>query len=97
MQVRWHREALSEADEAARFYAERQAGLDGRFLDLLEDALNRIRRRPKMYPKVKGDIHKCKLPHFPYGIIYRAKPETVEILAVMHLNREPGYWKARSG
>lgn len=96
MQVRWHREARSEAHEAARFYAERQPGLDQRFLDLLEDALHRIRRRPEMYPKVEGDIHKCKLPHFPYGIIYRARSETVVILAVMHLKREPGYWKLRS-
>lgn len=96
MQVRWHPEARFEADEAARFYAERQPGLDRRFLDILEDALHRIRRRPQMYPKVEGEIHKCRLPRFPYGVIYRTKPETVEILAVMHLRREPGYWKARS-
>lgn len=51
MQVRWHREARFEAEEAARFYAERQPGLDQRFLDFLEDALHRISRRPEMYPK----------------------------------------------
>jgi len=50
-----------------------------------------------MYLKVEGDIHKCRLPRFPYGVIYRTKSETVEILAIMHLKREPGYWKARSG
>ncbi|MBS0172175.1 MAG: type II toxin-antitoxin system RelE/ParE family toxin [Nitrospira sp.] len=97
MRVLWHPEARTEAHEAARFYAERQPGLDRRFLDLLEDALHRISRRPQLYPKVEGDIHKCRLPRFPYGVIYRTKPETVEILAIMHLNREPGYWKARSG
>ena len=96
MQFRWHPEARREASEAARFYAERQPGLDQRFLDLLEDALHRIRRRPAMYPKVERDMHKCRLPRFPYGVIYRAKPEAVEILAVMHLKREPGYWKDRS-
>ena len=97
MQVRWHREARFEAAEAASFYGERQPGLDRRFLDILEDALHRISRRPQMYPKVEGDIHKCRLPRFPYGVIYRTKSETVEILAIMHLRREPGYWKARSG
>ena len=97
MQIRWHREARIEADEAASFYGERQPGLDRRFLDILEDALHRISRRPQMYPKVEVDIHKCRLPRFPYGVIYRAKPEAVEILAIMHLKREPGYWKARSG
>ena len=97
MRVVWHREARIEADEAASFYGARQPGLDRRFLDILEDALHRISRRPHMYPKVEGDIHKCRLPRFPYGVIYRTKSETVEILAIMHLKREPGYWKARSG
>jgi plasmid stabilization system protein ParE len=97
MRVLWHREARIEADEAASFYGGRQPGLDRRFLDILEDALHRIRRRPNMYPKVEGDIKKCRLPRFPYGVIYRTRSETVEILAIMHLKREPGYWKARSG
>ena len=93
----WHREARIEADQAASFYEARQPGLDRRFLDILEDALYRISRRPHMYPKVEGDIHKCRFTRFPYGVIYRTKSETVEILAIMHLKREPGYWKARSG
>jgi len=29
------------------------------------------------------------------GIIYRNEPERIYILAVMHLRREPGYWKDR--
>ena len=35
MRVRWHREAQFEALEATQFYAEKQPGLDQRFLDLL--------------------------------------------------------------
>ena len=96
MHIRWHPEAQLEAGEAARFYGERQPGLEQRFLDILEDAPHRIRRRPQMYLKVAGEIHKCKLPRFPYGIIYRMKPDVIEILAIMHLRREPGYWKSRS-
>ena len=96
MHIRWHPEAQSEAAEAARFYRERQLGLEQRFLDILEDALHRVRRRPQLYPKVVGEVHKCKLPRFPYGIIYRTKLDTIEILAIMHLRREPGYWKSRS-
>jgi len=29
------------------------------------------------------------------GVLYRELPEEVLILAVMHLHREPGYWKSR--
>jgi len=98
MHIRWHPEAQSEAAEAARFYEERQPSLEQRFLDILEDALHRIRRHPQLYPKVVGEVHhhQCKLFCFPYGIIYRIKLEAIEILAIMHLRREPGYWKSRS-
>jgi plasmid stabilization system protein ParE len=65
MHIRWHPEAQSEAAEAARFYRERQPGLEQRFLDILDDALHRIRRRPELYPKVVGEVHQCKLPRFP--------------------------------
>ena len=96
MHVRWHPAAQEEATAAAQFYWERQPGLEQRFLDILEDALHRILRRPQLYPKVADNIHKCKLPRFPYGVMYRTKPDTIEVLAVMHLRREPGYWKQRS-
>jgi toxin ParE1/3/4 len=32
---------------------------------------------------------------FPYGIIYVERPDNIWILALMHLHREPGYWKRR--
>ena len=96
MHFRWHPDAQLEADEAAKFYWERQPGLEQRFLDILEDALHRILRRPQMYLQVGGDIHKCKLPRFPYGVTYRTKPDTIEILAIMHLRRELWYWKSRA-
>ncbi len=93
--LRWHAEAVDEADAAAAFYQEKQPGLEQRFLEVLEDALRRIQRRPKLYQSSEGDIRKCKLPRFPYGIIFREKPEHIEIIAIMHLHRRPGYWRAR--
>jgi len=94
-EIRWHKEARLEAEAAASFYRERQPGLEVRFLDSLEDALRRIQRHPLIYRKVEGDLRKCKLPHFPYGIVYRIRSETIEIIAVMHTCRAPGYWKQR--
>ena len=93
--IRWHKEARLEAEVAANFYREKQRGLEVRFLDSLEDAVRRIQRHPMMYRKVEGDLRKCKLPHFPYGVIYRVRPESIEIIAVMHIRRAPGYWKQR--
>jgi plasmid stabilization system protein ParE len=35
------------------------------------------------------------MKRLPYGIVYRLREETVEIVAVMHLSREPQYWVSR--
>jgi len=51
MDLIWHEKAISEADAASAFYKENQPGLEIRFLDALEDALNRIQRHPLIYPE----------------------------------------------
>jgi len=91
----WNKDALREADETAAFYQEKQSGLEKRFLDNLEDATARIARNPYLYRKIENNIRKCKLPHFPYAVIYRIEKETLEIIAIMHLRQAPGYWKHR--
>jgi toxin ParE1/3/4 len=91
----FHPEALEEADDAASFYHMQQPGLGKRFLEALEDAITRIRRNPLLYRKVDGEIRKCRLIRFPYGVIYRLKGDCIDIIAVMHLRRQPDYWKLR--
>ena len=96
MKFRWHAEARAEADAAAAFYNDKQPGLAQRFLDNLEEALHRIQRHPQAYRQVEGEIRKCRVAHFPYGVIYRARSDFIEIIAVMHLRRSPGYWTQRT-
>lgn len=95
MTIRWQPAAVEEVDAIAAFYQEKQEGLEQRFLEVLEDALRRIGRRPHMYQTIEKDIRRCRLPRFPYGIIFRMQTEHIEIIAVMHLHRQPGYWQAR--
>ena len=95
-QFKFHPEALKEVDDVASFYEDRQHGLGNRFLQAFEDAILRIRRNPLLYRKIDEEIRKCRLLRFPYGIIYRVKNGNIEIVAVMHLKRQPGYWKSRA-
>ncbi len=91
----FHPDALEEADEAAAFHKQRRPGLERRFLDALNDAITRIRRNPFLYRRVEGETRKCRLMRFTYGVLYRVDDDGVEIVSVMHLRREPGYWKSR--
>ena len=96
MKVLWHGEARAEANAATAFYNEKQPGLAQRFLDDLEEALRRIRRHPQAYRQMDGEIRKCRVAHFPYGVIYRVRPDFIEVIAVMHLRRSPGYLEQRA-
>ena len=92
---RFHPDAEAELDEIMRFYKSRQAGLEKRFFHAVEDAIIRIRKNPLIYRKVEDEIRKCRLPRFPYGLIYRFSNDQIEIIAVMHIRRNPNYWKGR--
>jgi len=35
------------------------------------------------------------LRRFPYSIIYLHEPGSIEIIAVVHQRRDPGYWQDR--
>ncbi|MBI5747427.1 MAG: type II toxin-antitoxin system RelE/ParE family toxin [Nitrospirae bacterium] len=91
----FHPEARSEFHESARYYEFQQCGLGYRFVDAVRDAIQRIRSHPLLYREVEQGFRQCRVVRFPFGIIYRFNKEKVEIIAVMHLRRKPGYWKER--
>jgi toxin ParE1/3/4 len=93
--VRFHPDAEAEMLAAAAHYETQQEGLGGRFLAATQDAANRIGINPSLYRPVQGDVRRCLAKVFPYGILFRDLPDGIIIIAVMHLHRDPDYWKAR--
>ena len=93
--VRFHPDAEAEMVEAAAYYEAQQENLGKRFLTSVQDALNRIQINPLLYPIVELDVRRCRTKTFPYGILLRALPDQIVVIAVMHLHRDPDYWKDR--
>jgi toxin ParE1/3/4 len=91
----FHPDARSEFLESVRYYQHQQSGLGERFLEAVRDAIQRVCDRPLLYRSIEVNVRKCHVVRFPYGIIYRLKDGKIEILAVMHLRRKPGYWRDR--
>ena len=89
---------LAEADleHAATCYDEEQAGLGSRFLSDVDQVFGRIRERLQQFPVISGDIRRALLHTFPYAVYFRETDETIRVLAVLHLRRKPGLWRARS-
>jgi hypothetical protein len=95
MKVWFHPEARAELLESVAYYGAQQIGLGERFLEGVTEAVHRIGHHPNMYPRVSEDWRQCRVPRFPYGLVYAVTPRRIEIYAVVHLHRKPGYWRDR--
>lgn len=95
MKFSFHPEALEEYTDAARYYAEQRDGLDLRFIESVENAIERLRRAPTSQRILEDDIRTCITRVFPYAILYTIEDDSILIVAVMHCHREPGYWRNR--
>ncbi len=89
-------EALAEYEEAARYYAAQQPGLDLRFIACIEDAIALICEAPERSRVFAGrEVRRVLTRVFPYAVLYAIEPNHVLIVAVAHYSREPGYWQHR--
>jgi toxin ParE1/3/4 len=95
MNYEFHPEALSELEDAARYYAKVQQGLEQRFIASVETAIQKLVAQPSAYGILEQDIRRCLTRVFPYALLYSIEPDTVLIVAVMHCRRKPGYWRSR--
>lgn len=87
--------AREELDEAFAYLELQQPGLGYRFTSDVDEALTRIRKQPLAWHPLSKYFRRCHLRHFRYGVIYRIREEHIEILAIAHDSRRPGYWRNR--
>jgi len=63
----------------------------------LDNAIKSILDNPRRWPIFDLDFRRLPLFRFPYSIVYREKSTSVvQILAMAHGRRRPGYWRART-
>ncbi|HEX3048221.1 MAG TPA: type II toxin-antitoxin system RelE/ParE family toxin [Bacillota bacterium] len=95
MKFLFHQEAEKEFVEAIDYFEEVETGLGYDFAIEVNLAIERTTSFPKVWPILEGDIRRCLVRRFPYGILYSEEQEYIYIVAVMHLHRDPDYWKHR--
>jgi toxin ParE1/3/4 len=93
--VKFHGDAEKELIAAAAYYENQKPTLGRRFLISIQDAINRVLINPDLYPIVDSNVRRCLVRTFPFGIIFREFHDRIVILAIMHLHRDPDYWKKR--
>jgi plasmid stabilization system protein ParE len=95
MKIRFLAPARQELDDAVIWYNEQADGLGREFLDELDRAIRRSVAYPLSSPEIEPGLRRCLLARFPYGLVYGLDGDTVVVVAVAHLHREPRYWSDR--
>lgn len=96
MRIIYTLEARIEIVEAGTYYRRISKGLAKEFKQRLIAAVEDIRRHPEAWRKLDDKYRRKLLKQFPYGVVYHpCEPGCIEIVAVMHLHREPDYWRGR--
>ncbi|NGP90235.1 type II toxin-antitoxin system RelE/ParE family toxin [Fodinibius halophilus] len=95
MTLHFHPEAEHELHQSVEYYENKAAGLGDEFLNEVEKTLRLIKTYPNLgFPLTNSD-RRMIVQRFPYGLIYSVQNDRIDIYALMHLHRRPGYWKSR--
>lgn len=95
MKIEFLPPASAELMDAISYYNMQSEGLGYEFAGEVKRTLERIVQYPDAWFKLSKRTHRCRTNRFPYGIIYQIRKDTLLIVAVMHLSREPESWKSR--
>jgi plasmid stabilization system protein ParE len=94
--LEFHDEAALEYDEAFNWYLERSPDAARKFDAEVERALTEILLSPRRWAAGPSETRRYLLRQFPFVLIYYEHSlNEIQIVAVAHTSRRPGYWSSR--
>ena len=93
--VEFLEEASADYEAAFDWYYRRSVGSASKFSSELAQAIGMIAEAPQRWPAGPHGTRKILLHRFPFAVVYRELPSVIQVLAVAHGHRRPGYWKSR--
>jgi plasmid stabilization system protein ParE len=95
--ARFLEDAKAELLDALAYYNHRTAGAGDRLLEDVLATADRICEAPFRWPVEDDGYRRWRLLVFPYSLRYDiATDENIDIVAVAHDKREPGYFRGRA-
>ena len=91
----FHPEAIEEARAAREWYLVRNVDAGDAFMAELDTAISRIERAPSQWSPYLGGTRRYLFHRFPFFVVFRETLTRIEIIAVAHARRRPGYWLGR--
>ena len=95
MDIRFLTLAQQEVDDAVLWYNQQAEDVGREFLDELDRAVRLVKLHPAALTEIESEIRRCLFRRFPYALIYGIEGETIIVIAIAHLHRQPRYWADR--
>ena len=96
MRVHFDPAALAELIGAVDWYAARSEQAARKLAIEFERSVLRLREAPLRWPTSWYGTRRVRLRRFPFAIVYRVGTDEIQVVAVAHLHRRPGYWRDRT-
>ena len=96
MTFKFHPDAELELNFAIDYYEECQERLGLEFAQEIYSTIHRIIDFPNAWQPMTSKTRRCLTNRFPFGVIYQILGNEIIIIAIMHQNQKPFYWKNRS-
>jgi plasmid stabilization system protein ParE len=95
--VRLRRQAEAELAGAVASYEVKRRGLGLQLIVAVDHALDAIVESPGASPvwKVGHPYRRHLLKRFPYFIVFTLESNLIDVVAIAHTKRNPGYWIGR--
>lgn len=88
LRVRFRSKAESDILNAARYYETKSETLGLRFFERIDDIVDLIRDRPKMFPICFGPFRRALIKQFPYALYFEIERHAIVVGAVLHQHRD---------
>jgi plasmid stabilization system protein ParE len=93
--LKYHPAASREIMAAHAWYLRQSVPAADGFYEELLPVLDRVQERPRLYPPHLYGAQRVVLDRYPFSIVYRELLHEIQIVAVAHAKRRPGYWAKR--
>jgi len=93
--VRFHPAAAQEAESTYDWDAARNPAAAHGFREELRQAIDAVGANPRTWPRYSNRARRYVFPRYPFSLVYILRRDDIEVIAVAHGRRRPGYWRSR--
>ena len=93
--VGFHPAAAQEVESTYEWYAAQDVSAAHGFREELRQALDVVVESPQTWPRYGRRARRYVFPRYPFTLVYILRGDVIEVVAVAHGRRRPGYWRSR--